>query len=287
VIDANHGAGSRQNPDPRGHRSARAFAVGVAATLLTSALTASTAQPASAHEPTSGELNQTTFGVITSPSQALHNTDEGPPRLPIPTRLAPLTGTIALTFDDGPAPGKTDLLLDLLDEYRITATFFVIGVKAEKHPELLQEIVSRGHSLQIHGWDHRPMTTMSSAAIVDSVTKTARVIYDATGTWPTCVRPPYGAASDRVRAAIGEAGFATIIWDTDSADWETLSPAAVSWRAIHVWHSGEDVLAHDTLTDLVWRHSLPAVAATMEAKNIGYSPICVPFVPPPSSSAPR
>ena len=64
---------------------------------------------------------------------------------------------IVLTFDDGPRPGSTDEVLDVLREHRATATFFVLGNRAAGNPELIRRIVREGHELALHGPDHRAL----------------------------------------------------------------------------------------------------------------------------------
>ncbi|KAG0324486.1 chitin deacetylase [Podila horticola] len=127
-----------------------------------------------------------------------------------------------LTFDDGPEPGVTEKLLDLLQEKNVTATFFVTGMKSTKAPWLLKETIDRGHHLASHTWSHSGLTTMTNAEIVAELKWTEKYIFDHTGYKVKYFRPPYGDVDNRVRAIARELGFKTVIWsdDWDTQDWQ-------------------------------------------------------------------
>jgi len=189
-------------------------------------------------------------------------------------RVLPFAGTIALTFDDGPSETTTLRLLDALDALHIKVTFFVTGWKVEQSPEIVREAARRGHSIQLHGYTHLPLTGESNHAIISQVNRAAEAIYAATGVWPTCIRPPYGATSDRVNQVLAGLGYQVILWDFDSADAETQSATVVRSR-IPRWAAGQDILAHDTIP--LWRTVIGTAVEQMRERNIGFSTICQPF----------
>ncbi|MGA0619613.1 polysaccharide deacetylase family protein, partial [Ligilactobacillus salivarius] len=70
-------------------------------------------------------------------------------------QTAPLAARqVAFTFDDGPNPDTTPLILDILDRHCVKATFFIIGIYAERHPEIVRDIAARGHTIGTHTWSH-------------------------------------------------------------------------------------------------------------------------------------
>ena len=73
------------------------------------------------------------------------------------TRLHAKEKVVALTFDDGPSPDTTPLVLDILRASGVTATFFVLGDAVERHPDLLRRIVRDGHQIGLHGYEHRAL----------------------------------------------------------------------------------------------------------------------------------
>ena len=98
---------------------------------------------------------------------------------------------IALTFDDGPDPHITPLVLDILEEYNTVATFFVIGENAQKYTEVVQRIVKSGHQLANHSWSHKRPTSITVYDLIDEVNKTQKVIEEKYAC-TKFFRPPYG-----------------------------------------------------------------------------------------------
>ena len=93
-------------------------------------------------------------------------------------------GHVALTFDDGPHPRATPAVLDVLDRYRVRATFFVLGRELARFPALGQEITGRGHEVAVHGWDHRCLLRRGPAGVYDDLVRTVEVIRRTTGAAP-------------------------------------------------------------------------------------------------------
>ena len=103
-------------------------------------------------------------------------------------------GKVALTFDDGPDPLATPQVLDVLQEYDITATFFVVGSYVEQHPEIVQRIVEEGHTLGNHSYSHTSMSILGEPQLRWELRKTQKVVDKALGYhYPmSTMRPPYG-----------------------------------------------------------------------------------------------
>ncbi len=99
---------------------------------------------------------------------------------------------IVLTFDDGPDPTWTPRVLDILKQYKVPATFFVVGKQAEENPELIRRMWDEGHEIGNHSWDHPDMFRLSDAHQHLELTLTQRVIQAITGHSTTLFRPPYG-----------------------------------------------------------------------------------------------
>ena len=99
---------------------------------------------------------------------------------------------IVLTFDDGPDPTWTPQVLDILKQYNVPATFFVVGKQAEENPTLIRRMWDEGHEIGNHSWDHPDMYLLSSEHQHLELTLTQRVIQATTGHSTTLFRPPYG-----------------------------------------------------------------------------------------------
>ncbi|KAF9425268.1 hypothetical protein BGZ94_007690 [Podila epigama] len=145
-----------------------------------------------------------------------------------------------LTFDDGPEPGTTEKLLDLLQEKNVTATFFVTGMKSSRAPWLLQETVDRGHHLASHTWSHSGLTTLTNEEIVGELKWTEKYIFDHTGYKIKYFRPPYGDIDNRVRAIARELGFKTVIWSNawDTQDWQLPEETITSKQIVGIFNDG-------------------------------------------------
>ena len=126
---------------------------------------------------------------------------------------------VALTFDDGPDPRWTTPVLDLLDARQQRATFFVIGARAERHPELLREITRRGHEVANHSWFHSYLTVFKSPrTLARELERTNSVVCAATGTRPRWFRTPVGLLSPRIPEAARLAGLELVSWSTNARD---------------------------------------------------------------------
>lgn len=126
---------------------------------------------------------------------------------------------VALTFDDGPESKYTAEILEILKEYDIKATFFVIGQHAEKYPEALKQIHKEGHEIGNHTWNHKYLPKISEEAIDEEVLKTEKLLKDILGEVDHIFRPPYGAIKKREVKRINSLGYNVVNWSVDTKDW--------------------------------------------------------------------
>jgi peptidoglycan/xylan/chitin deacetylase (PgdA/CDA1 family) len=151
------------------------------------------------------------------------------PNLATPDDTTPRGHQIALTFDDGPDPATTPAILDVLRRYDIKATFFVVGARAEMHPDLIRRIASEGHTLGNHTYYHRDMTTLTPKEMSQELQDTQTAIDQALGyhrSRITLFRPPcgapYTAETDRLPAFqefMEKQKMYPVMWNVDSRDW--------------------------------------------------------------------
>jgi len=162
-------------------------------------------------------------------------------------RGKPGSGSIALTFDDGPHPVTTRAVLEILREHGVRATFFVLGHKVVAHPDVVREIHAAGHTIGVHGFQHdRLFCLRSSRYALKQIERTRRAIESACGVVPTLFRPPIGFASHLTFRGAERAGVAVIAWTVRSLD--GLSSARserVAERVIEHLVDGAIVLLHD------------------------------------------
>jgi peptidoglycan/xylan/chitin deacetylase (PgdA/CDA1 family) len=152
---------------------------------------------------------------------------------------------IALTFDDGPHGTYTPEILRILEQNQVKATFFVLGNRAETYPDLIIQMISSGHAIGNHTWDHKSLAKSSSDQALASLRKTHELISGLTGQSSMIVRPPYGHTSPRVKKLIHDQGWHEVMWDSDSRDWENKNPDRILYRVMKSVAPGSIVLFHD------------------------------------------
>lgn len=155
----------------------------------------------------------------------------------------------ALTFDDGPDPRFTPLLLDLLKKYDAKATFFVVGSNAERYPDLIQRIHDEGHLIGIHNYVHKTNWLMRPATVRRQIQRTNDIIYNIIGERSTYYRPPWGIVnlfdiSKRRQVEI-------VLWSVMFGDWrEKLGAQRLTEKMLARLNPGEVMLLHDSGTTL-------------------------------------
>lgn len=154
---------------------------------------------------------------------------------------------VALTFDDGPNPEHTPRILNLLDAAKIKATFFVIGRKAEAHPEIVRAIKARGHAIGLHSYAHHRLFSLRSLRYVRSDLERGRKAIEAiTGEPAVLFRPPIGHMSPRIAKAVDELGLVVVGWSIRALDGTARAkPDKVAERVIDRLEPGAIVLLHD------------------------------------------
>jgi peptidoglycan/xylan/chitin deacetylase (PgdA/CDA1 family) len=154
---------------------------------------------------------------------------------------------VALTFDDGPHAEATPKVLDVLARYGATATFFVLLDRAEAHPALIKRMIAEGHSVGLHGVDHRRLTRMGPRQAHEHIQSGVDRFVAAVGRAPTWFRPPYGSQSVRTFFAARRCGMHVVAWSADCADWMDRPEETIAEQAITSIKPGGILLLHDTL----------------------------------------
>jgi peptidoglycan/xylan/chitin deacetylase (PgdA/CDA1 family) len=148
----------------------------------------------------------------------------------------------ALTYDDGPDAKITPQLLSILKEKNAQATFFMTGSNATANPATARQVADAGHAVGNHTYSHPYLTKLSPPAVRNEIDRTDAAIRAATGSSPTFMRPPYGAADAAVQAAVGKP---LILWAVDSLDWQSKNPAMFVPKVLKEVTPGAVVLMHD------------------------------------------
>jgi peptidoglycan/xylan/chitin deacetylase (PgdA/CDA1 family) len=168
---------------------------------------------------------------------------------------------VALTFDDGPVPGPTSLVLDLLAQHDARATFFLIGERAAAHPDLVGAIRKRGHELGNHAYTGRRTIRLSDEEFLDDLRRTERVL-DLTG--PVKVyRPPSGLILPSQLRVVRNEGYHCVLGSAYPYDPAHPPSAYIRWLVTKNLAPGVIVVLHDGIPDA--SRTLDALEAILEA----------------------
>ncbi|MDD7418630.1 polysaccharide deacetylase family protein [Blautia sp. HCP3S3_C12] len=170
---------------------------------------------------------------------------------------------VALTFDDGPNAKYTPLLLEGLRKRNIHATFFLLGENILKNKELLLRMQKDGHLIGCHTWSHVQLDKISPSRASREILKTNSLIYHITGTYPTCLRPPYGAWKKDLELPVT---MLPVFWDVDTLDWQSQNPESILDIVRKNVQDGSIILMHDSYDSSV----RAALAIADELTEKGY-----------------
>ena len=156
-------------------------------------------------------------------------------------RKDPSKKVIYLTFDDGPVPEVTPLVLDLLDEHNIKATFFCVGENVQKHPDTFAQVMSRGHKVGNHTFNHLKGFSVKDEEYYDNIDKAAELINS------KLFRPPYGRITGKQMKKLRDR-YTIIMWDVITHDYnKNLSPETIMRTIKRYSRNGSLVVFHDSI----------------------------------------
>lgn len=151
----------------------------------------------------------------------------------------------SISFDAAWGADNTQKILDVLKEYGVTCTFFVVGNWADQYPEQAKAIVDSGNELMNHSNAHDHYNSLTADQIIADVNTCNDKIEALTGVRPTLIRCPFGEYDDHVISAIRSIGMEPIQWDVDSLDWKGISASEITKRVTGKVTNGSIVLFHN------------------------------------------
>lgn len=173
---------------------------------------------------------------------------------------------IALTFDDGPHPYHTPILLRTLRRLKVRATFFVVGRNVDRYPYLVRQMVRDGHEVENHTYNHLRLSRLPLGIVQEEIEAGAAAIWRATGHIPRFVRPPGGMVDHSVRQVVQLDGYVTVMWTADPADYERPDVKTLRQRLFASVRPGSIILLHEKVPQTV--EILPEFV--QEARRQGY-----------------
>ena len=178
---------------------------------------------------------------------------------------------VAISFDAAWGNEDTQQLIDILGQYKVPATFFVVGEWVDKYPESVKALHDAGHEVMNHSNTHAHYPQLSANEVVADLNACNDKIEKVTGTRPTLVRLPYGDYDDNSINAVRSIGMEPIQWDVDSLDWKDLAASEIVQRVTSKVQPGSIVLFHNAA--LHTPEALPSIIQSLLQEGYTFVPI--------------
>lgn len=166
--------------------------------------------------------------------------------IPAHCRAPVSTSAIALTFDDGPIPGQTEKILDILKSHAVPAAFFCIGHRVQENTMLVRRIHAEGHVIGNHSYTHKStFGLLAVGRIVQELTETNAIIRECVGLSPKFFRPPFGVTNPMIAKAVARKNLTVIGWSVRSLDTIISDRTKLFNRVTRSLKGGDIILFHD------------------------------------------
>lgn len=209
----------------------------------------------------------TALAVTFAPSSSLHAEER---KLPIYC-VDKQDKVVSISFDAAWGNEQTPVLLDILKNKDVKATFFLVGFWAEKYPESVKQIADAGHDVGNHSNTHPHLPKMEKLKISEQIEECNKKIESAGAPRPTLFRPPYGDYNNDVVEATNELNMHCIQWDVDSLDWKDPSPDDMVKRIKSKIKPGSIILMHNGAKNTP--EALPKIIDTIKSEGYQIVPI--------------
>lgn len=171
---------------------------------------------------------------------------------------------VALTFDDGPGPYTAELV-SILQQRNVPATFFLVGDRVHRAPDLVATLADAGLEVGNHSSHHDELTFLGPREIEHDLAATSRAISAITGRQPVLLRPPYGSRNPTVDTVSKKLGMAEILWNVDTLDWRYPDPDRIRHAAVNPSRRGSIILMHDIHRTTV--AAVPRIIADLQRRG--------------------
>ncbi|MBW6520334.1 MAG: polysaccharide deacetylase family protein [Desulfoarculaceae bacterium] len=198
--------------------------------------------------------------------------------LPVISRSVTGSKGVALTFDDGPSPASTPILLDLLARYQLRATFFVTGKKAARHPDLIADILSQGHTIGNHSWQHDNLLMLRSRKRLEQDIHQTQKVLQQSGIRALVFRPPIGISNPRLKQVLEEEGLVTVTFSCRIFDQGNRKITNLAQRILDRLKPGDIILLHDIAPEkeaaaTCWRNELNTLFSSLQKESYDVQPL--------------
>lgn len=156
--------------------------------------------------------------------------------------------TVALTFDDGPSGSRTDRIVELLEQNKAHATFFMVGNKMNYGASTIQNVLNKGNEIGSHSYAHKNMKRQKKEELLNDDEKTRTIYSNITGKELVYTRPPYGSINSSVKESLDTI---FITWNLDTEDWLHRDKNYIVDYVIENVSDGDIILMHDSYDSTV------------------------------------
>lgn len=178
---------------------------------------------------------------------------------------------IAISFDAAWGNEETQALIDILKQYNVKTTFFVVGAWVDKYPESVKALAAAGHEVCNHSDSHPHMPKLSQEEMKKQIVSCNEKVKAITGTSPLLFRPPYGDYDNNVISTVNGLKMYPIQWDVDSLDWKNPTPQQIEERVTSKVKPGSIVLFHNGAKNTP--AALPGVLKTLQSQGYSIVPV--------------
>jgi peptidoglycan/xylan/chitin deacetylase (PgdA/CDA1 family)/glycosyltransferase involved in cell wall biosynthesis len=182
------------------------------------------------------------------------------------------SSSVCFTFDDGPHPEHTPRLLDVLRQFGVTATFFMVGRLAERYPDLVRRVAEEGHAVGNHSFLHPQLSQLSAREALQGTLRTQSLLTQLLGQPPTLYRPPRGKLGVRNLLDLWRHGLSVVLWNVDPRDYacRTAEEVAACFQRGPL-AGGDIVLFHDRLPHAL--AVLPGLIDAARTRGLNFAPV--------------
>ncbi len=163
------------------------------------------------------------------------------------------------------------VLLKILDEHNVKATFFILGDWCDEYPESVKQIYDAGHEIGSHSDTHADMAKLDQASMIREIQDSAAKLKAVTGQMPELFRPPSGSYNSKVVEVIRQQGFYPIQWDCDSVDYKNPTTQQMSDRIMKNLRNGSILLFHSGAKNTP--EALPVILKQIQSKGYTFVPV--------------
>lgn len=173
---------------------------------------------------------------------------------------------VAISFDAAWGADKTEEILSVLDEFNVTATFFLVGFWVDDFPEMVKAIDEAGCEIGTHSNTHPDMAKLSASEVKEELSTSIEKIKAVTGKEVTLFRAPFGSYNNTLLDTAEELNLKTIQWDVDTLDWKGLSGSEMNNRVLSKVKNGSIILMHNNSDNII--EGLRLIIISLQ--NMGY-----------------